>query len=58
MERLQTNGSVTLKDVEDGAADLQRVGEALAALRGKLSKVCPRLGGEVGFNHVHVNSQQ
>ncbi|XP_072566817.1 sickle tail protein homolog isoform X17 [Paramormyrops kingsleyae] len=35
VESLRTDGSVTLKDVEDGAVGLQKVGEALAALRGE-----------------------
>ncbi|XP_048868349.1 sickle tail protein homolog isoform X4 [Brienomyrus brachyistius] len=35
VEGLQKDGAVTLKDVEDGAVGLQKVSEALAALRGE-----------------------
>lgn len=39
-----TNRAVTLKDVEEGAVTLRKVGESLAGLKGETTKSIPHTG--------------
>lgn len=51
--------SVTLRDVEEGAVNLRRVGEALAGLKGEQAALGLTLkaSGEEGLSHLHSSTE-
>lgn len=52
LQKDSTNRAVTLKDVEEGAVTLRKVGESLAGLKGETLKSYPNTGNhKLTFQH-------